>query len=654
MSIRNENFSSFRQIDDGINQVLDQQDIANTELVDALNMTYRNGYPESRSGSILKWAKPVGETNALLNLFRAKDSVSHNYVIAVYAPNFYIRDDVNSQWIKLNNTYNPSSTYKSYSYGYVNWNAGRSKGATGVPTATYGGDILYAGNGQEDCVKFPIVLRYLTVAAGSSDTTITVDDGTYFPATGSLILQASGGSPVYATYTSVTGNVITLSGALGTAVANGGAVTFQLLDATNLKKGNILAKSNGRLQISGVIGDEATIFGSVKDAPEDFSTDGTATGGYFENIPEGNGGITSLVDFGEYILATKSDSAYKIDLTTEASSDLSSTKLVVNKTPVFSDSSLGPITNASSIKKNNDLLFATLTEGLFSLTPGSTGSITQVEPNLISSNIYRLYKGLNFTLARAVAWNQFVFWSCATNTVSDTVLVLDLLKSTTKGKYVWTRFDNWGVQDWLVYNDSTGENLYFGNRVDGNIYQTFAADYVDMEQGSGKIPYACSFTSKRFDYGFSPVQLGQPENSRAMISYFSHPDKIKVADKMHIQGYITTTGTLYIDIMYNENGKFFVLTKSISGTDPLVTQATTTALAMVMLGIPMMGSGSIGDLSSLGFINMYIPLPIGIGFTNIQFKFYTSDPGVHWGITGFAYNGILKDAIPPNLIQQDS
>ena len=653
MSIRNENFSSFRQIDDGLNQSLDPQDIANTEVVDANNMIFRNGYPESRPGSKLKWAKPNGETNNLLNLFRTRDSLGNNYAVAVYAPNFYVRDDVNSQWIQINHTYNPSATYKSFAYGYVNWNAGKSA------------DVLYVGNGQEDCIKWPIVMRYLTVAALSTDSSITVDDGSYFPATGSIILQSTGGSPVYATYTSVTGNVVTLSAPIGTAVASGAGVTFQILDlpsptgnadtdSTHFPKGNIIAKSDGRLLVAGRPKFETRVYGSVKDSPEDMSHDGTATGGFFEDIPDGSGGLTSLVDFGEYILATKTDSAYKLDLQTQSASDLSATSLTVNKTPVFSDASLGPITNAASIKKNNDLLFATLTEGLFSLTPGNTGTITSVEPTMISTDIYRLYHGLNFSTAKAVSWNQFVFWSCASNVVSDTVLVLDLLKSNKKGKYVWTRFDNWGVQDWLVYRDSGGELLYFGNRIDGNIYQTFPTDYVDMEQSTGQTPYQCSFLTKRFDYGFSPVQLHAPENSRAMISYFSHPDKLKVADKLHVQGYITTTGTLYIDIYYNENGKFYSITKQISGTENLIYQNLSPALAMMMLGLPIMGGTTIGDFDSLGLINMYIPLPIGVGFSNIQFKFYTTDPGIHWGITGFAYNGIMMDAIPSGLVQQDT
>src|ERR1035437_1398557 len=69
MSIRNENFSSFRQLDDGINCSLDAQDVANTELVDSLNMVFRNGYPESRSGSKLKWAAPNGLAAGLVSAY---------------------------------------------------------------------------------------------------------------------------------------------------------------------------------------------------------------------------------------------------------------------------------------------------------------------------------------------------------------------------------------------------------------------------------------------------------------------------------------------------------------------------------------------------------------------------------------------------------
>jgi hypothetical protein len=423
-----------------------------------------------------------------------------------------------------------------------------------------------------------------------------------------------------------------------------------------MPRGNLFTVSQSSLCIAGQVGIGNTISGSVTDSPEDFTnmsaTD--ASSGWSTTVMNGVGPIIGLVDFGEYLLCTKTDGAYKLvfNVNTSTANGVVTDSLTIEVYPVFSDASLGPVTTFASIKKNNDLLFATLTEGLFSLTPGNTGTITSVDPNIISADIYRLYSALNFAQSKAVSWNQFVFWSCASNVVSDTVLVLDLLKSDKKGKYVWTKFDNWGIQDWLVYKDTGGELLYFGNRVDGNIYQTFSTDYVDLEVSTGQIPYQCSFTTKRFDYGFSPIQLGAPENSRAMVSYFSHPDKLKVADLLHVQGYITTTGTLYVDVMYNENGKFYVLTKSIAGTDPLIVLAPSAALAMVMLGIPVLGSSPITSLVTLGFINVYLPLPIGVGFSNIQFKFYTTDPGVHWGVTGFAYNGILKDSIPAGLVQQ--
>lgn len=635
MALRNENFSSFRQVDDGLNVLLDPQDIANTEVADVNNMIFRNGYPESRSGSKLKFSKPTGETNSLLNLLRAKDSLGNNFVVAIYAPNFYVWDDTNAQWIKINHTYNPLDAYKTYLYGYVNWNAGKSS------------DVLYTGNGQEDCIKWPIVVRHTTAPAAAADLVVSVDDASYFPASGTVVLKAAGGSEVYASYSSITLNLLNLTLPLGTSVANGATVTFQISDATTLPKGNIFAKQDGRLFIAGKPKFETVVYYSVINSPEDFTTTGHADSSGNKPITDGNGGITSMVNFGEYILVTKTDSAYKLTFTVDAALD----SFLVNITPVFSDASLGPVTTAASVKKNNDLMFATLTEGLFSLTPGNTGTITSVDPNLISRNIYRLYNSLNFSNSRVIAWNQFVLWTCASSTVSDTVLILDMLKSSEKGKYCWTKFDNWGVQDWIIYKDSSGELLYFGNRIDGNIYQAFGPDYVDLESSGSQTPYSCSFISKRFDYGFSPMQLGQPENSRAMVSYFSHPDKFKVADLLHVQGYISTTGKLYIDVIYNENGKLQVITKTILGTDSLIYQPISDALAMVMLGMPLMGGSDIGDLDKIGFINEYIPLPIKYGFTNIQFKFYTTDPGIHWGITGYAYNGILKDAIHPDVVQ---
>lgn len=635
MSLRNEQFASQRAVDSGINCSSDPQDIADGYVADSLNMYFRNGYPESRPGSKLKWSKPDGESNSLLNLFRTRDSLGANYTVAIYAPNFYVHDDENDQWIKINHGYNPSSLYKSYLYGYVNWNAGKSA------------DVLYCGNGQETTIKWPIILKYLTISATAADTSITVDDGTYFPATGNIILKESGGSEVYASYTSVAGNVLTLSGALGTAVASGAAVTFEIDDVSSIPSSNIFAKYNGRLLVAGKPKYETVIYGSVINNPEDFTTTGHADSSFNKPITDGNGGITSMHNFGEYVLVTKTDSAYKVSIIVDQAND----SFLVEVNPVFSDASLGPITNAAGIKKNNDLLFATLSEGLFSLTPGNTGSITSVSPNLIASEIQNLYGILNFENSRAVSWNQFVFWTAATSVVSDTVIVLDLLKTSIEKKPCWTRFNNWGVQDWLIYKDDSGEKLYFGNRTDGNIYETFTTDYVDLQTTTSQTPYSCSFLTKRYDYGYEMIPLGQNPQSRYSIAYASHPDKLKIADLLHMQGYMSTTGTLYVDIMYDENGRFVTITKQINGTDDLVYQPKTTAQAMAMLGLPIMEGSIIDDLNTLGFFNLYIPLPIKYGFTNIQFKFYTTDSSMHWGLTGWGYNGILKDAIPAQLVQ---
>ena len=110
-------------------------------------------------------------------------------------------------------------------------------------------------------------------------------------------------------------------------------------------------------------------------------------------VMNGIGSIIGLIDFGEYLLCTKSDGAYKLvfNANTSTVGGTVADSLTIDIYPVFSDASLGPVTNYACIKKNNDLLFATLTEGLYSLTPGNTGTITSVDPVMISADIYRLY-----------------------------------------------------------------------------------------------------------------------------------------------------------------------------------------------------------------------------------------------------------------------
>ena len=278
-------FLSLRQFGStGWNALDDSQDQKDTDLSDVLNMTYDKGYATPRGGSSLAFDLPSGETNALLNLFAARASDGTNYAIAVYAPNFYFRDDVNGQWVKINNTYTPSSTYQLLPYGYKNWNAGISK------------DYLYCGNGKEDTVQWKMEVGYVSTLASAGATSLVLSDSTKFSSTGTIVIKTLGGSEVYTTYSANSANTLTVP-SLGANVAAGSVVVAQIADASTFPKGKIFATFRGGLLIGNFAGGESTISGSkIGDATT--WTPGTgASDPFVQVITDGNGGITGMDDF---------------------------------------------------------------------------------------------------------------------------------------------------------------------------------------------------------------------------------------------------------------------------------------------------------------------------------------------------------------------
>ena len=287
----------------GMDTLNNPQDIADNALADALNVTFDRGYPEPRGGSRTVWTKPTGETNAPLNMFAARASDGTNYAVAVYAPNFYLRDEQNNQWIKINQGYTPSVSYIQYPYGYANWNAG------------LGNDVLYACNGYEDFVKWPIALTYLSVGAASTDTTLTVISAKAFPASGTLVVKSPNLPEVVLPYSSFSNNVFSLNENVGVNLGAGSAVTLQIAtvalnDSNNPVRGKIVTTWNSRLVVANGYGKENYMWQSRIAAPEDFAgaaSDGTTDGPFEGFFADGYGAITGVDDLGEYLALSKQE-----------------------------------------------------------------------------------------------------------------------------------------------------------------------------------------------------------------------------------------------------------------------------------------------------------------------------------------------------------
>jgi len=600
MTLRNDKFASIRKVgSDGWNIFSDSQDIKDTELSDVLNMVFDKGYPEPRRGSTLKWEKPDGETNDALCAFKAVTSDGLNYGIVVYGNNFYVRDETNDQWIQINQSYTPSVSYIDLMYGYINWNAGR------------GADALYACNGQEDFIKWPIAMGYVTSATLAASTTLTLDDASYFPTTGGdLVIKEANLTAFTVSYTSRTGNVLTLSGTLGTDVGAGTGVTFQIDNVSAMAKGKVMARHQRRLFVANYPGGETALKYSVTEDPEDFTVGSTVTSGGALILSDGNGEITGLDDFGEYLAIEKQDSLHKFAFV--INQDLSAKLDQI--LPIVTDNSVGPLQPWAKIKKNNILYFPTEKEGIFAISPDTTGAQTSTNTQVISMPIQPYVTSLNFENTRVAAYEQKLHWSIASNTVNDYVLVYDVLRN------VWTRFNNWNVKDWLPYNDE----LLFVSRTDGNVYQCYADNYIDNNS-----QYECFFYTKRWDMG--------------------DPAKPKTQALVFLQGYITSTTNLYVDVLFNEGGTLQTVTYKIDGSGQYVSQPISEALAMSMLGLSMLGTGSVTDLDDIGIFRLYLNIPVKYGYYVLGLKFYTNAKASRFGVTGISHAPYGEFGIPSEL-----
>ena len=589
---------SLRQIGQGWNAFDDPQDIKDQEIADVQNITFDKGYPAPRKGSTLKWEAPVGETNDLLALFAARTSDGTNYVIACYAPNFYFRDETNDQWVKINSTYTPSATYKGLMYGYTNWNAG------------IGSDVLYAGNGTEDSIKWQICSAYVATAISGSVTSLVLDDSTKFPATGSIVIQNSGGTPYYTTYSANSSNTLTIPTYAG-PVSQGAVVTSQIEDATTVAKGKIFTKYLGRLIVANQKEGECSLFGSDVGDPETFTPNTNADKAFFEVITDGVGGITGVDSFGEYLIVEKDDSMHKVLLTTAQDSDGASYKRI-DVFPVASDVSMGPVQPWSIIKKNNLLYFATATEGVFQVDPQITGSQMSVDIQVLSQIIKPYIETIDFTNTRTTSFNQKLLWSITSNSVGDGVLVYDLLRKT------WTKFTNWNVKDWLVHN----KKLHYGSRVDNNIYETFMDAKVD-----GETPFEAYLTTKKFDFGKGCL----PKTTSCVFA----------------AGYISPQEVLFFDVILTTGDKVVTIPYSLSGNGDFVVVQIPQALAMLMLGGWNLGEASLD--STTGLFKVYFSIPSRYGFFTMQIKVHSKVNGTDWGLTGLGFAPWLEIKHPANM-----
>jgi hypothetical protein len=583
----------------GWNVFSDSEQIDDQELAEASNIVYDGGIISPRSGSALFTEKPTGETSPLQTMV-ANTSDGLEYLIGVYANHFYLFHPTNEEWIRINNTYVPAET--SVLYGWKVWNNGR------------GDDRLYVCNGIDNFARWDICVDMADGAQASGLATFTIADGTRFPATGTLVIKGDAG--VFTEpYTARTGNVFTLTNTLSDDVSDGASVTLDMAEKADMELGTILEKHGSRLFTANYYGGETTVWYSVLNDPEDFTVDTTIGSASTAVIADGNGEITGMHDFGEFLVIEKEDSYHRFRIV--VSEDLAS-KLDEIK-PILSGRSVGTLSQFSTIKMQNKLYYPTRTEGIYGASPTASGTTVSVQLDPISQAIQSyVTDSVSFTNSKGAIHKQKALWSVSRRNAEQNsiVLVFDTLRR------AWSKIENWSVESWSSLNGK----LYFMEHGTGAIRECFTRTFNDDNN-----PYPVKFAMKRFNFG----AYAQP----------------KTQDLFYVQGILTPQANIYVDVFMNEGGELNTQTFliNINKQGVLVSTPLTNAQGQVVLGTVALGYVETLEIGDLYYFRTYLGIDISKGFFNIQ-PVFRSNTTSFWAITGVGMNPVLGKVIPNSMV----
>lgn len=589
----------------GWNTLEDASAIKDNEAVDIDNMTYENGYISPRQGSRKLYDKPSGENGNELQLITARTSDKLEYLIAIYGNSFYLRHPTTDDWVKINQTWAPTQT--NLYYGDVSWNNGR------------GDDRLYVCNGVDTFARWDICVDTVQGATTAGATTLTLNDGTRFPAGGGTLLlkKSSDGTTFKQAYSSRTGSVFTLT-ALLFDVDDGSFATLDMIEKSAMPLGKHLTKWAQRLIVANYYGGETVIKYSVQNSAEDFTEATTIAGAGSESISDGNGEITGVHDFGAFLLIMKTDSVHSFSF--EVDSTLGSK--LANIRPILSGQSIGALDSSNTVKVLNSLFYPTDTNGFIKITPQTTSYNTSnisIETKLLSRKIDSyLRKNINLQTAKVTANDNQIFWAVSRIGAEQNTLVLvyDVLRG------LWKRYSGWGVRDFTA-KDNKVIYLEIGS---GNIYETHTGAYDDEQN-----EYMSSALLKRFDYG----AIGELKNQTVI----------------YLQGYMQDSAEFYVDVYMNEDGILksttFMINKDTDGlyfSSPLTDEN-----GAFILGQPIMDMVTLPNVSSLSFFRGYLKIPEEYGFYTIQTRLYGTRASF-WGITGISGDPQIIEAIPQDFL----
>lgn len=488
------------------------------------------------------------------------------------------------------------------------------------PSVTSGTQVALSPGDQTLISNF----TYASLASNSIDIT---------PGASVASLVIAGTSSPAATYTNPN-NIITISGTVGVNIANGAAITNQIIPVPTIPRGNRFAMSMAqgggyRMFVAGVPSlENKLLYSQAYDPTASVGTQelfsggsGTLTAGFMPII-DGEGGIEDLIDFGQFLGILKSNALVQGYFVIDTTDDTIS----FNVNPTIYGESIFPVgshlfpNSAVNIVVENSLYIPTVAQGIYKYTPSSTGSQLSTTITPFSDNVISLFTSLmvSFGIGRVEFYNRQLIYLCSSIPgINNLTLVYDFIWN------AWTIWDNLNAVDIKEY----GGLFYFLCNDDGGLYYFDNTSFQDFRSNQ-PVPYTTYLYTKRYDFG--------------------KPANVKQQSLAMIQGYIMGNTKLYVDVLYNENGSLAAATYLIDGSNTnYCDQIPIYGPGRISLGLNPIGGAQVG---TIGAFRVYLDLSFGVGAHVVQFKMYSVDIGSNWGVTGVSVNPDLNEVVPTQKI----
>jgi len=459
---------------------------------------------------------------------------------------------------------------------------------------------LYFGNGTETSGYWNGGHTLLNGALTGGEATINVDSTSSFTASGSLRIGTT-----TVTYTGVTATSFT--GCAGTPAAADNLPIAQAVTLdTNIPKGNILMAAQNRLFVVPTANKQLIQFSAYGDATTwatttvTFST-ATAAGAF--NLIEGGGRVTAMSQDEQSLYFYKDSMTYVANLTDSYYS--------IKPLKPFDGRSraVGALGKRGVFTGGNFTFVVTPDKQIKGLQRVEYIDYPQLKP--ISHDIQPTCDALDFSSISGISFTHYAYFACKSSVsaaTNDTVLAFNTVSEHWENPII-----GWNVGEWMIYDDGTGEALYFTDAISPNVWKV---DSTTLSDG----PYiiTASRLSKQYD--------------------FSMPSVLKELDDVFVEGYITPTTTLKIRLLLDDNGFTNIQETEFLGseTNYLLSAPVINSFGLTPFGTQRIGSND--DLTGAKKFRIHLKADFKrIPFYLAQLEFSSSGFNQYWEVTKYGF-----------------